>query len=57
MRVKIHDLNTWQSYMAEREADCKDATDRSVFREVRRLGDVVTMGKVIGEPLQGKARA
>jgi hypothetical protein len=51
MKVKIHDLNNHTNYIAENESDCKDATDKSVFQEVVRANDVITMGKVIGEPL------
>lgn len=52
MKVKIHDIEKGTSYIATKEADCKDATDRSIYQEVVRFNDVITMGKFIGEPLK-----
>ena len=37
-------------YVATCEAECEDSTDRSAYREAVRLGDVITMGKVIACP-------
>ena len=51
MKVKISDLNNWSEYVASCEADCKDSTDRSVYQLVVEFMDVITMGKVIGEPI------
>lgn len=51
--VRISDLGGSEivTYIARSQADCKDATDLSVYREVLRSADVITMGKIIGEPL------
>jgi hypothetical protein len=50
MKVKIHDLNDGSIYVAKSVEDCKDSTDKSVYQEVVSSGEVITMGKVIGEP-------
>jgi hypothetical protein len=48
--VLISDLNKGMAYFAKTRHDAKDATDRSVFDEVVKSGDTITMGKVIGTP-------
>jgi len=50
MLVMISDLSDGTSYFARSRADVHDSTDRSVFDEVARFGDTITMGKVIGTP-------
>jgi|MDTB01.3.fsa_nt_gb hypothetical protein len=53
--VRITDLGNINSdtgepatYIAYGEEDCRDSTDRSVYQLVLAIGDVVTMGKVVG---------
>ena len=57
MRVKITwlpEMNSLGSelvtYVVTCEADCRDATARSVYQMVCMLGDIVTCGKCVGEP-------
>ena len=49
--VIIHELMDFTLYIATCESDCKDDTDKSVYRSVLYHGDVITMGKIIGEPV------
>ena len=49
--VRIHDLDSDMSYDAKTENDCIDSTDLSVFREVLETDDIITMGKIIGQPV------
>lgn len=50
MTVRIHDLNSSRIYLASSREDCEGA-DAHVWDMVQITGDVVTMGKVIGEPV------
>lgn len=54
-RVKIHNLDSparcATCYTVERWQDAHDDTDRSAAQEAFRTGDVITMGRVIAEPL------
>lgn len=51
--VEISDLGCTptSSYVAANEAECGDETDKSAYREAVRLGDVVTMGKIVARPI------
>lgn len=51
MAVRIHDTETEKTYIAKKPEDCRGA-DRHVFEMVERLGETITMGKVIGEPVK-----
>lgn len=51
MAIRIHDRNTRTSYLALRETDCH-GVDRHAFQMASGTGTVVTMGKVIAEPVQ-----
>lgn len=57
MKVIIYNLNSCKRYIAKRESDCKDETDKSVFREAMRSKQIVIMGKVIGDPIATKGGA
>jgi hypothetical protein len=48
--VQFHDCVTGENYSVRFEKDCKDSTDKSIYREVIRLNDVITMGKTIAWP-------
>ena len=48
--VKITDLETDESYIANSLLDCKDSTDRSGYNECVSSNDVITMGKIIFQP-------
>lgn len=52
MAVRIHDTsgNVDKAYLATHVNQCQGDTDREVFRLVEETGEVITMGKVIGEP-------
>jgi hypothetical protein len=51
--VRITDLGTPtnESYVALEESDCRDAADLAAYRTARDANDVITMGKIIVEPL------
>jgi len=49
--VKITDTHSGKSYLARTIGDCRDKTDKSGFSEVMRCSDVVTMGKIVFEPI------
>lgn len=51
MKVKISNIKTGKIYIAGAEQECHDLTDRSLFQEVERSLEVITMGCMIGEPL------
>lgn len=55
MKVRIHDLSgrTPKVYIATCVADCKDKTDLSAYKSCVEFGEVITMGKVIAEPVRG----
>ncbi len=48
--VQFHDCDTGENYSVRSEAQCKDSTDKSIYREVLRCNDVITMGKTIAWP-------
>jgi len=56
MKVWINDLTKDTAeeirYLATCEKDCKDDLDLRVYRLVLEFDDVITMGKVIGEPFR-----
>ena len=52
-RVKLINLDTDQVYIASCEADCRDNTCLSVYKEVRRFKGCVSMGVIIAEPVTG----
>jgi len=52
MTVRIHDLTTFKSYTVSSREECRDDTDRSAYDMAVMLGDVITMGKVIAEPVR-----
>lgn len=49
--VRISDLNTSTVYYVTSVEDCRDGIDAMVYELVAELGEVITMGKVIGEPI------
>ena len=51
MTIRITDTATFKTYTATSTADCKGSTDRAAFEMAERLGDVITMGKIIAEPV------
>ena len=51
MKVIIHDVSKNGYYLASRLADCRDETDKQVYKLVNETFDVITMGCIIGEPL------
>jgi hypothetical protein len=57
-KVWIFDLAKNESYVAKSRAECDGNTDKSVYDEVIRADDTITMGQVIGIPerLFGKAK-
>lgn len=57
MKVELLDIRMGTQYIAEHVTDCQDSTDASVFREVLRCGDVVTMGMTVGRPIYDEAKA
>jgi hypothetical protein len=52
--VQIHDLNCNppRVYVAKCRDDARDSTDASVYDEVMRHGETITMGMVIGCPFK-----
>lgn len=51
MFVEISDTHLGTKYTAAFESECNDASDRTVYREVCKCEQVVTMGKIIGRPV------
>jgi hypothetical protein len=50
--VNLHEVgNESYTYFAKSEADCKDSTDKSIFQEVVRHMDCITMGMFVGVPV------
>ena len=56
MFVRIHDRNARTTYLAHSAEDCR-GVDRHAYELACATGDVVTMGKVIAEPVQVVAQA
>jgi len=58
MKVRIYDLSQRDAldnpltYEARTIENCLDETDKRVFDLVLEFDDVITMGKVIGEPVR-----
>jgi hypothetical protein len=54
MAVRIHDIggNVDRVYLATTIDQCQSDTDKQVFKLVTKTGEVITMGKVIGEPVK-----
>ena len=52
MAVRINDIsgNVDNVYCATHIDQCQGETDRQVFKLVEETGEVITRGKVIGEP-------
>lgn len=49
--VKIMEVgNDAYAYIAKTEKDCKDDTDKSLFQEVVKHMDCITMGMFVGIP-------
>lgn len=53
MAVRINDIsgNVDKVYLATHANQCQTTTDKEVFKLVEETGEVITMGKVIGEPV------
>ncbi len=51
MKVEIHSIIDQTFYVANSVESCKDNTDKSIFEEVVKSNDVVTMGMYIGKPI------
>lgn len=54
MKVRIHDISNIEKpviYIAENENDCRNKTEKSAYESCILIGDVVTMGKIIAEPV------
>ena len=53
MAVRINDIsgNVDKVYLATHVNQCHNTTDKEVFELVEETGEVITMGKVIGEPV------
>lgn len=49
--IRISDIEAEESYVAACVDDCKCKTDASGYVEAVRLQDVITMGKIVFEPL------
>lgn len=52
MKVEITDLRNFTLYYPAREEDCRDETDREVYRLCLEHGDTILMGCVIGKPIK-----
>jgi len=55
MKVRINDISNIKNpivYIAENVGQCKGQTDMFVFEAVEQTGTIVTVGKVIGEPVK-----
>lgn len=48
--VMISDLNSWTGYFIDNARQAKSRVDRSAAEEAFKLGDTITMGKVIATP-------
>lgn len=57
MAVRINDIsgNVDITYLATTINQCQNDTDKQVFKLVEETGEVITMGKVIGEPVKQTA--
>lgn len=53
MRVKIHDLSSWDTYTVSCEAECRDEVDKSAYRSAVESGGMAQVGKTIAEFLTG----
>jgi len=51
MKVKITNIEDDSSYIAKSETNCKDKTDLSGYKTCVSLNDMITIGKVIFEPI------
>ena len=52
--VQLYEVgNESYTYFAKCEADCKDATDKSIFQEVVKHLDCICMGMFVGTPVFG----
>lgn len=51
MKVYIHDIERESSYIATCLRDCRTLHDVALFENVIRMKEVVTLGKLIGEPI------
>ena len=51
--VRIHNVKTGKKYVAHSLADCRDATDASMFRTCIKLESTITMGGMVAEYLGG----
>lgn len=49
---RITNVETSESYIAQSAEDCKDDTDRSAYKSAVALNAVITMGKVIVQPIK-----
>jgi hypothetical protein len=52
MKVEITDLRDFTLYYPAKEEDCRDETDREVYRLCLEHDTIITMGCVIGKPVQ-----
>lgn len=52
MKIRLTDLETFKTYVVDDPDKAHDATDKSVARLVLEFNDVITMGKIIGEPIE-----
>jgi hypothetical protein len=50
MRIRITNLDTFDSYEVNLPSQARDATDRSAAELAVQFCDIITMGKVVAEP-------
>jgi len=51
MKVKITNTATNESYVAANKDDCRDKIDLSGYQSCLQMGDIMTMGAIIFEPV------
>lgn len=51
MKIKIHDLSNFTTYIANDIKDCKDDVDKSAYQEAIKGNECIQMGCIIAEPI------
>ncbi len=52
MKTKISHTDRGDTYIAETENDCKNDTDKQVFALVQKFRCSLSLGVVVGEPIE-----
>ena len=50
--VRIHNIRTGKKYVAYHENECRDDTDKSLFRTCVQLNTTINMGEMVAEKIR-----